>query len=122
MPALDLVAHVNELQAWGAHEENTALLLEQQAYRLGLLWSDRTVDPEDPDVVAQRERADAAGIKPPPFPPVPPIAHRPWKHSVDRLHEFADRMSPYLLPAEPSVDELNPDDVLDEWLMANDWA
>lgn len=120
MPAVDLVALVEDLDHWGPHEENTALLLEHQAYALGLSWTDRTVDPDDPDVAEQRERAEDLGLTPPPFPPVVPMAHRPQRHAIARLTEFADRMAPYTMPSEEPVD-LDPDAVLDEWLMANDY-
>ena len=36
-----------------------------------------TTDPDDPQVKADRERRKKAGIKPPPFPIIPPVAFRP---------------------------------------------
>lgn len=121
MPAVDLVALVEELDSWGPHEENTALLLEHQAFALGLKWSDRTVDPEDPDVVARREEAEAAGIEPPPFPPVVPIAHRPPKQALARIEQYTEQVAPYLLPQQEQ-DESDPEAVLDDWLLANGYV
>jgi hypothetical protein len=47
------------LSHWGPHEENTALLLEAQAYALELVWADRTTDPDDPAVKRDRHQGQA---------------------------------------------------------------
>lgn len=104
MPASDLAARVRRLirirssaladllsdgeAEWGAHEENTAQLLEVQAYLLDLEWVQRTVDPNDPEVKAEREQARAKGIKPPKRPLVPPVALRPKKLAEQRYDEY----------------------------------
>lgn len=88
MPAVDLVALIRGLDAWGEHEENTARLLDIRAFELGLAWSDRTVDPNDRDVVRARLEAKRAGLKPPPRPLVPPVALRPPGAAEQRLREY----------------------------------
>jgi hypothetical protein len=62
---------------WGAHEENTARLLDVREYELELAWADRTFDPDDRETRRERLEAKRRGIKPPPHPLVPPVAHRP---------------------------------------------
>jgi hypothetical protein len=75
---------------WDAHKENTARLLEIEAYKLELAWIDRTTDPNDKDVKRERLKAERAGIKPPPHPMVPPIAMRPPEIREERLQEYLD--------------------------------
>ena len=91
---------------WGPHEENTALLLEAQAYALDLAWVDRTTDPEDPAVKRDRAQAKRAGIKPPPHPLIPPVAHRPDSLAERRLQEYLDAVAKYRAGPEPEVKHL----------------
>ncbi|WP_432845972.1 hypothetical protein ACQPXB_35865 [Amycolatopsis sp. CA-161197] len=122
MPALDLVAHVHRLTRirdaalydllsdglshWGPHEENTALLLEAQSYALELSWVDRITDPDDPAVKRERAQAKRAGIKPPPHPLIPPIAHRPDSVAEQRLREYLDAVARYQTGPPPDVRHL----------------
>jgi hypothetical protein len=46
-------------------------------YWLGLEWIDRTLDPNDPELQKRRAEDARSGIKPPPYPLVPPVALRP---------------------------------------------
>lgn len=78
---------------WGAHEENTAQLLEVQSYQLDLDWVERTTDPNDPEVKAERARAQSAGIKPPKKPIVPPMALRPKRLAEQRYEEYLQRLT-----------------------------
>lgn len=120
MPAVDLVAHVHRLTRirdaalydllsdglshWGPHEENTALLLEAESYALQLAWVDRITDPEDPAVKRERAQAKRAGIKPPPHPLIPPVAHRPDTLAARRLREYIEAVEKY--QAGPPPEEL----------------
>jgi hypothetical protein len=91
MPVMDFVALFNGLRNhWGPHEENTALLLEAERYRLELDWADRTVDPASPEVKAARQEAEKAGIKPPSHPLIPPIAQRPREIADLRIQQYLD--------------------------------
>jgi hypothetical protein len=104
MPAVDFVDLVNGLSDhWGPHEENTARLLEAQAYRLELDWADRTVDPNDDETRRARAQAKRDGIKPPPHPMVPPVALRPPKLAEQAYEEFFARLEQHRTPAEPSA-------------------
>jgi hypothetical protein len=119
MAAVDLVAHVHRLTRirdsalydlltdglahWGPHEENTALLLEAQVYALELVWADRITDPDDPAVKRDRLKAKRAGIKPPPHPLIPPIAHRPDSLAERRLHEYLEAIERYQAGPPPEV-------------------
>jgi hypothetical protein len=126
MPAVDFVAYVHRLTRirdaalydllsdglshWGPHEENTALLYEHQAYALELLWSDRTADPDDPAVKRERAQAKRAGIKPPPHPLIPPVAHRPDSLAEQRLREYLDQVQQYRAGPPPEVKYLTSND------------
>jgi hypothetical protein len=100
LPAVDLVALVNDLDGhWGPHEENTALLLEAQHYALELAWADRTVDPNDREVIRARREAERAGIKPPPHPLIPPIANRPPEVAELRLQQYVEQVAAHQTPA-----------------------
>lgn len=109
MPAVDLAARVKRLvrirtsaladllsegeAEWSAHEENTAVLLEVQSYLLDLEWTQRTTDPDDPAVKAEREKARASGIRPPKRPLVPPIALRPKRLAEQRYEEYLQKLA-----------------------------
>lgn len=75
---------------WDAHKENTARLLEIEAYKLELAWIDRTTDPDDKEVRRARLEAERSGIKPPPHPMIPPVAMRPVELREQRLQEYLD--------------------------------
>jgi len=123
MPAVDLVAYVHRLTRirdaalydllsdglshWGPHEENTALLLEAQAYALDLIWADRTTDPDDPAVKRERAQAKKAGIKPPPHPLIPPVAHRPDTLAEQRVREYIEAVERYRAGPPPEVKYLS---------------
>jgi hypothetical protein len=126
MPAVDLVAYVHRLTRirdsalydhlsdglthWGPHEENTALLLEATAYELELAWSDRITDPDDPKVKRDRLLAKRAGIKPPPHPLIPPVAHRPDSLAERRLREYIEALERYQAGPPPEVKYLTSRD------------
>ena len=95
---------------WGPHEENTARLLEAQAYALDFAWADRTIDPDDPEVKAERARMRKR--KPPPHPIVPPVARRPAKFAEQRAAEYMAEIQRYAPPAQEPVD---PFDQLALW-------
>lgn len=91
---------------WGPHEENTARLLDTRSYALDLQWADRTIDPNDPEVV--RARRAMRHRKPPPHPIIPPVALRPERVMRQRIEEYAAALEE-LEPAKPKVVSL------DEW-------
>lgn len=112
LPVSDLMALIRKLPGdsalareeagpwgnWDAHKENTARLLEIEAYKLELAWIDRTTDPNDREVKRERLEAERAGIKPPPHPMIPPIAMRPAEISEERLQEYLDAVSSFNAP------------------------
>jgi hypothetical protein len=100
MPASRLVALILGLDDhWGPHEENTARLLEAQSYALEFAYADRTIDPEDPAVKAERARNKKR--KPPPHPIVPPVAFRPKRYADERMAEYVEQIGKYLPKQEP---------------------
>jgi hypothetical protein len=108
MPASRLVTLILGLDDyWGPHEENTARLLEAQAYALDFAWADRTIDPDDPAVKAER----AKKRKPPPHPIVPPAAFRPKKYADERMAEYVEQIGKYA----PKPESVDPFDRLALW-------
>jgi hypothetical protein len=100
MPASRLVALILGLDDhWGPHEENTARLLEAQSYALEFAYADRTIDPEDPAVKAERARNKKR--QPPPHPIVPPVAFRPKRYADERMAEYVEQIGKYLPKQEP---------------------
>lgn len=97
MPGSELVNLVLQLDTeWGPHEENTALLLETLTAQLDWGWADRTIDPNDPEV--QAERRKHANRKPPPRPILRPVAWRPSKEANERLDAYAAELTKYAEP------------------------
>jgi hypothetical protein len=91
---------------WGPHEENTARLLEVRSYALDLTWADRTIDPNDPEVI--RERRAARHRKPPPHPIIPPIALRPPWAADERMRDYTAALEahqPSTAPRTVTLDE-----------------
>lgn len=127
MPALDLAVRVRRLAhkrtsalagllsdgeaEWGAHEENTALLLEVQSYQLELDWLEKITDPADPAVKAERAKAQAAGVKPPKRPIVPPVAMRPQRLAEQKFDEYLkkllDSQAPQRVREQVDTDEFD---------------
>lgn len=103
MPVVDLVDLVHGLDHWGWHEENTARLLEAQAYKLELDWVDRITDPDDPEVKRDRAQAKRAGIRPPERPIVPPVALRPPAMQAVAVADFAEKIDKHRTPPQPHV-------------------
>lgn len=94
---------------WGAHEENTAQLFEVQSYLLELEWTEKTTDPNDPAVKAEREAARSKGIKPPRKPLVPPVALRPKKLAEQRYDEYVQKLTESQTPKRIR-EQLNSDE------------
>lgn len=89
---------LGEEAEWGAHEENTARLLEVQAYQLDWQWARETVDHDDPDVKRERAEAKRNGIKPPARPLIPPTARRPAGLAEQRLNEYLEEIAKHVTP------------------------
>lgn len=90
---------LGEEAEWGPHEENTARLLDVEAYQLDWEWARKTTDPEDPSV--RREQLDARrrGIRPPRRPLIPPVAARPPGLAEQKLAEYLARVAEHAEPA-----------------------
>lgn len=112
MPGRDLVNLVLQLNTtWGPHEENTALLLETITTQLDWGWADRTIDPDDPEVKA--ERAKRKKVKPPPHPILRPVAHRPPEQDKARWDDYITELKKYAPPPE------DPFVLLQQWKQQN---
>lgn len=82
---------------WTHLAANVAGLFDLMSFWLHSEYARWTTDPDDPDyrrAVRERRRA---GIKPPPFPIPPPVAHRPpsvateYRQAYDELTELYGR-------------------------------
>lgn len=121
MPAVDLLSLIKKLPSesalareesgpwgrWDAHKENTARLLEVMSYRLDLEWTDRTTDPNDPDLKRERAAAKRAGLKPPDRPIVPPVAMRPRELAEEHAQQYADAIAAHQVKASPVLQVSN---------------
>jgi hypothetical protein len=104
---------VTDAEGWGPHEENTARLLEIQAYQLDLDWAARIHDPDDPDTKARMTEAKRNRQKPPAKPIVPPIAIRPPAAAEAALQHYLDQIKRFAGPPE------EPTPTLDDWEAAH---
>lgn len=78
---------------WGAHEENTARLLDLTEHQVQQQWSDRIFDPEDQEAKRERLEAKRNGIKPPKSPLILPVALRPEKVAEQRFQQYVEAAS-----------------------------
>jgi len=102
---------LGEEAEWGPHEENTARLLEVQAYKLDWEWARETVDENE----IRREQAEARrnGVKPPRRPFIPPVALRPAGLAERRLEEYLRQVTEHTAPYRPVVSLDEFDKVID---------
>lgn len=70
-------AELGDRVDWNHLAANVATLVDLMSYTVHAEYAQWITDPEDPQVKADRERRKRAGIKPPPFPIIPPVAFRP---------------------------------------------
>lgn len=101
MPGSELVNLILQLdQEWGLHEENTALLLETLNAQVDWAWADRTIDPDDPEVKAERARQKKT--KPPKYPIIRPVAKRPAGPDEERWRDYIATLTEILpTPQDP---------------------
>lgn len=90
---VDLGVLVDGLQAWSLTDENIARLVDREDYWLNSEYAQWTTDPNDPEVVADRERRRRAGIKPPPVPLLRPVARRPRRQQAELEEAFIKRVT-----------------------------
>lgn len=83
---------------WGLHQENTARVLDALYHQAETSWVDRTTDPDDPEVKRARAEAQRSGRKPPPHPPIRPVALRPASVAAQVMGHFVEQQTP---PPEP---------------------
>lgn len=82
------------------------------SYDLDLDWADRTIDPNDREVQAERRAARKNGRQPPQHPIIPPVASRPEWLATLRMREFTEALAEHAAPLEPQAQVVS----LDEWL------
>ena len=64
-----------------------------QSWLGDLEWARETTDPNDPQISRQRLEEKRRGIKPPPHPLIPPVAHRPPGIAQDRLNQYLAQLT-----------------------------
>lgn len=70
-------AELGDLWDWNHLAANLAELVDLMAYWLHSEYAKWTHDPEDPEAKRREAERKRRGLKPPPIPLIPPVAHRP---------------------------------------------
>ncbi|WP_052056365.1 hypothetical protein [Rhodococcoides fascians] len=81
--------------------ENLAMLVDRKDYWLNSEYRTWVTDPDDPEVIAERERRKREKVKPPPTPLLVPVAQRP--EAVAAV--LRERYQAALLQFAPKVEE-----------------
>lgn len=94
---------LGEHAEWGPHQENTARLLDAQAYWLDWEWQEKAVGPNDPQVRRARAEARRRGTRTPRRPLIPPVAARPRGVHEQHLLEYLEQVAELSAPAAHRV-------------------
>jgi hypothetical protein len=105
---------LGDMADWGHLAENVARLVDIMNAWLNYEYSSWTADPDE--VEAQRKARKKAGVKPPPFPLIQPVAARPKSLQDDLLNEYVDRAAEFRLPVDEAAPRLISSDEFDALL------
>jgi hypothetical protein len=103
-----------DMADWGHLAENVARLVDLMQTWLNYEYANWTADPDE--VEARRRKHKKAGIKPPPFPLVQPVASRPKSLQDHLVNEYVETAAQYQLPVEETRQKLISSDDLDALL------
>jgi hypothetical protein len=99
---------------WGYLAENVARLVDTMQAWLNYEYSNWTADPDE--VEALRRKHKKAGVKPPPFPLIQPVAARPPSLRDRAVSDYIELASQYQLPVEETGQQLISSDDFDALL------
>lgn len=85
---------------WGDAEENVAMLVDRLDFLLNAEYASWTTDTDDPELQRERARMKRAGIEPPPFPLLRPVARRPAPLHEALVADYERRRQHYESPPE----------------------
>ncbi len=92
---------------WNHLAANVAELVDLMSFQVNAEYQQWIVDPDDPEVKADREHRKKNNIKPPPMPLIPPVAFRPGSVAAEYRTAFADLVARYehtRTPADRAAD------------------
>jgi len=102
MPYLDVAALITDAEARDAQlardSENLAMLVDRTDFDVTFEYVQAITDPDDPEVKAERARMAKKGIKPPPTPIYPPVAHRAPEVTEEMVRAYREAQQPYQAP------------------------
>ena len=102
LPARDvaaLIADANQREDQAARDsENLAMLVDRVSFEMTWGYVGDTTDPDDPEVKRDRALRAKYGIKPPPTPIVPPVAHRAPEITAEMVARYQAAQEPYRIP------------------------
>ncbi|MCQ4148672.1 hypothetical protein [Rhodococcus qingshengii] len=102
---------ISQAFKWMASErrdsENLAMLVDRDDYWLNSEYASWTADPDDREAKAERDRRKKAGIKPPSFPILPPVAQRSPEDTEAAIAAFLAKKEEFApKPAKPKLSDL----------------
>lgn len=89
---------------WGYLAENVAKLVDVMNFWITHEYAHWTADPDE--VEERRQKQKRAGIKPPPFPLIQPVAARPPSLRELMVDQYMELASGFQLPAEETQERL----------------
>lgn len=81
-------AELGDLWDWTHLAANVAELVDLWSYWLRSEYAKWIHDPDDPEVKREAARRKRDGVKPPPMPLIPPVAHRPPSVAVKYFEDY----------------------------------
>lgn len=111
MPYTDVAALIADAEARDTQSardsENLAMLVDRTDFEVGFDYVSGVTDPDDPEIARERALRKKYGIKPPPVPIYPPIAHRDPEITAALSERYREAQKPYQLPEQKPKSKLD---------------
>jgi hypothetical protein len=104
-------AELGDLWDWNHLAANMADLVDLLSYWLTSEYAKWTHDPDDPETKRRAAERKRRGIKPPPHPLIPPVAHRPPSVAAKYEDQYLRQLAEHAPAEEPAKRVVS----LDEW-------